>query len=437
MIQTLSTRPSFDLTFLSWVIFAVVAYYAALFLLSLVRRAPKSTERSPLMVVLVPARNEELVLGETLRALSEVVSDTEYRVLVVNDASTDATAEIAEHWAGRDSRIRLSNRTREEAGQGKSEVLNHAYRLICGWLEEGDPWLDGRSIDDVVAVIVDADGQLGPGALDAVAPYFADPRCASVQIGVRIANARTNLLARMQDIEFVGFSWLVQIARDWIGSSGLGGNGQFTRMSALASLGGDPWRRGALTEDLDLGLRLVAIGWRTRFCHLTYVSQQGLEQWRPLLRQRTRWIQGHYQCWRYIGTLATARRAPLAARLDLILYLVLVVTVMLVSFTVVVGLLGTFGVIDVYNGFLTWIPDGPVQRLFNLFFSLLPLLIFMGTYQRYSAHPFRWHQVPLAGVLFTAYGYVWLWVSLRALTRIAFRRNGWTKTPRVATPAGG
>lgn len=421
-----------DLTAVSWVIAAVVAYYVVLFAVSWFRRRPPTADVRPLMVLIVPARNEELVLEATLRSLTGLEYDGEHRVLVVDDASTDDTPRIASGWAGRDPRVRVSRRVPPDAAQGKSEVLNRAYWLVRGWLDDADPWLDGRQPDDVVLVIVDADGHLEQCALGTVAPYFAEPAVGSVQIGVRIANADTNTLARMQDIEFVGFSWLVQIARDWIGSSGLGGNGQFTRLSAIMSLPGDPWRRGALTEDLDLGLWLVEAGWRTRFCHLTYVDQQGLVSWRPLLRQRTRWIQGHYQCWRHLLPLAAARRTPLAARLDLMVYLVLVVTVLLVSYTVAVGVLGATGLVQVTNDFLLWVPYGAPRRFVSLVLSILPVTVFLGTYQRHSAHPFRWFELPAAALAFTCYGYVWFWVSLRALTNLALRRNAWVKTPRLA-----
>jgi len=426
-----------DLTSLSWVIAVIVGYYVLLFVLSMARRRAPRTAALPLVVVLVPARNEELVIDRTLDSLTRLSYAGDYRVLVIDDGSVDATAEIVDHWTARDSRIRLSRRVPPEAGQGKSEALNHAYHRVTGWLATSDPWLGERAADDVVLAIVDADGRLEQHALERVAPYFGDVGVGSVQIGVRIANAGTNALARMQDIEFVGFSWLVQIARDWLGSSGLGGNGQFTRLSALDQISGGPWRPGALTEDLDLGLRLVALGWRTRFCHLTYVDQQGLTRWRPLLRQRTRWIQGHYQCWRHLGSLAGARRAPLIARLDLALYLLLVVTVLLVSFTVLVGFLGALGIVDVANDFLVDVPYGPPRRAVSLLLSILPVMIFLGTYQRHSAYPFRWYQLPAAAAAFTAYGYVWLWVSLKALLNLMTRRNAWVKTPRVAGPTGG
>ena len=113
------------------------------------------------------------------------------------------------------------------------------------------------------------------------------------------------------------------------------------------------------------------------------------------------------------------------------LYLVLVVTVLLVSFTVVIGVLGAAGVLNVTNNFLLFVPYGEPRRAASLALSVLPLIIFIGTYQRHSAHPFRWYELPAAALAFTLYGYVWLWVSLRALTNLALRRNTWIKNPAL------
>ncbi|MGH9917280.1 MAG: glycosyltransferase, partial [Nitrososphaerales archaeon] len=311
----------------NYFILAVVLYYLILFTMSLRRRGSSAHDGPtvlPFFVIFVPCRNEELVLDRTLSHLTALSYEGSYRVLVVNDASIDATAHIADEWSRRSSSVRVVHRTADQGGKGKSDVLNHAYAALGRYVATGDSWLEGAPFGDIVVGIVDADGELEKSCLDRVAPYFWDPTVGTTQIGVRIANARQSLLARMQDMEFVAFTWLVQVARDWLGSSGLGGNGQFTRFTALRSLGDIPWTTDALTEDLELGLQLVEHGWRTRFCHETYVDQQGLEHWRPLLRQRTRWIQGHYQCWRHLRRLARGQGIPWATRVDLITYLLLV-----------------------------------------------------------------------------------------------------------------
>src|SRR5436853_3854680 len=54
---------------------------------------------SPEVSIIVPARNEEVSLGDCLRSL--VAQDgLEFEVIVVDDGSTDRTREIAESFAG-------------------------------------------------------------------------------------------------------------------------------------------------------------------------------------------------------------------------------------------------------------------------------------------------------------------------------------------------
>ncbi len=423
-----------NLTWAAWFTAAVVFYYIALFFISLVRpprpKAPAEWN-PPLMVIVVPARNEEQVIDSTITNLQSLEFSGEYRILVIDDASTDATGRIVARHAQGDSWIRLVSRTPDQGGRGKSDVLNHAYRAISEAFEKEDEWLGGRSQADIIFVIVDADGRLETDSLEVVAPYFANPSVGSTQIGVRIYNAAENALARMQDMEFVGFTYLVQIARDRIGSSGLGGNGQFTRLSALASLQGTPWTSTALTEDLDLGLRLVESGWRTRFCHHTTVAQQGLTSWKPLLRQRTRWIQGHYQCWNHIPRLAHARGASRAGRLDLVLYLFLVVTVAIIATSMALSIAASFGLVEVTSTFLSFLPEGTPLRAVSFCFSIAPLVTFMITYQQHSRHPYKWWEVPAYAILFSLYSYVWTITTVRAWSRILLRRNTWIKTPRV------
>jgi 1,2-diacylglycerol 3-beta-glucosyltransferase len=422
-----------DVTWLGYFMAAVSLYYLVLFVLSLHvlrRRDPLKGPRPP-MALIMPAHDEETVIGGTLESLVRLEYDR-YVVIVVNDGSTDATGERARAFEAT-GRVLVVDRPVEVAGSGKGAVLNEGYRVLTRMLEERHP-LVAEFDEDVVVGIVDADGHLEPRALADVARLFADPRVGGVQIGVIIGNARKGLIERCQDLEFVGFSHLAQAARDRIGSVGLGGNGQFTRLSALRSLGRPPWT-DCLTEDLDLGLNLTELGWQIRFCRTTSVTQQGVRTVRAWLRQRKRWAQGHYQCWHHVPKLLAATRVGLPARLDLSLYLLFVAFVMFVAANLAIAAAGATGRIYVNNEFLSFLPPGPPRNITMEVIGLSPVVILLARYQQHSPHPLRWWELPAYGAAFAVYVYLWTLASLLAWFRLVGGRVGWAKTKRISHEA--
>jgi 1,2-diacylglycerol 3-beta-glucosyltransferase len=148
---------------------------------------------------------------------------------------------------------------------------------------------------------MDADGRMTPNALDAVAPAFDEPSVGGVQLVVRIRN-RDSLKLRFQDMEFWAMSGVGQIGRMATGTVSMGGNGQFTRLFALDEIGTNPWS-DSLTEDLDLGISLSVLGWTTTSTSGAYVTQQGVDDLRRLIKQRTRWYQGHMLASKRFGEL--------------------------------------------------------------------------------------------------------------------------------------
>jgi cellulose synthase/poly-beta-1,6-N-acetylglucosamine synthase-like glycosyltransferase len=434
--------PTVDLTLLGYFMGIVALYYFALFALSSFtsRRHATESRSGPLFVLVVPAHDEELVIGETLRSLTALDYER-YLVLVMNDGSRDRTSELARAFEST-GRVRVVDRPRELAGRGKGAVLNHAYEIVNRLVDEADPRQSGEGAPDlfgadptdVVIGVMDADGQLDQHALAETAWLFRNRRVGGVQIGVTIANAGDGLLPRCQDIEFVGFSHLAQAARDRLGSVGLGGNGQFTRLSALRSLGRPPWT-DCLTEDLDLGLSLTRLGWRIRFCSTAWVAQEGVRTIRAWLRQRTRWAQGHYQCWSHFPVLLTARRAPLIARLDLCIYLLFVVFVMFVTANLLFTVAGAAGWLWIDNEFLTFLPAGPVRNLALLILGLGPVVLLFVRYQQVSRKRFRVWELPAYGAVFVVYVYLWAIASVWAWLRLMSGRGGWSKTARVGSEA--
>ena len=379
------------------------------------------TGANAFFVFLLPCLNEDKVIRASIERLLSTPGDN-YAVMVIDDGSDDATAEVVGAMTG--SRVWLLRRTAPNARQGKGEALNAAIRQLVR-----SDLLAGRDHHDVVVVVVDADGRLDPRAVAAVTPSFEDPSIGAVQIGVRINNRFTSRLARMQDMEFVIYTNVFQRGRRHLGSVGMGGNGQFMRLSALLSLGPEPWSR-SLTEDLDLGVRLLSQGWRNEFCSSVAVHQQGVEQVRKLVRQRTRWFQGHIQSWRLVPTILRATPSP--ARADLLYHLsspalLLVASLLTASFVVSMG----GSVLLAIGGVSPWTPW--LISAYVLAFG--PSCAYGYVYWRCE----RSEGASLLRVLawahlYVAYGLMWYAAGWRAVSRVVRRQTGWAKTERSAEP---
>lgn len=433
--RPLRANPTMPLSILALVAVAfVIAYGLGMLVAS--RRQPRSRKRlaqtpasSPsadsldpndlFFVFLLPCLNEEKVIRNSLQRLLSFDGEN-FAVMVIDDGSDDDTAGVVSAIA--DDRVWLLRRALPVARQGKGEALNAAIAQLAG-----STWLTDRDPGKVVVVVVDADGRVEPHSLSAVTPYFADPTVGAVQIGVRINNRAISRLARMQDMEFVIYTEVFQRGRRHLGSVGLGGNGQFMRLSALQSLGTAPWSR-SLTEDLDLGIRLLTAGWRNEYCHTAAVHQQGVVDLRRLVRQRSRWFQGHLQSWKLIPTIL--RGAPRPARADLLYHLsspaiLLIASLLTASF---ISSLLASGVFAANGGNpLGWW----VFSTYALAFG--PALLYSYIYWLRE----RENGVSLARTagfahLYVCYCLMWYAAGWWAVGRTLRRRTNWTKTDRVA-----
>ncbi|HLS01059.1 MAG TPA: glycosyltransferase, partial [Beutenbergiaceae bacterium] len=279
---------------------------------------PFASESEYLWVFFVPALNEAETIEDTLAHLSMVRAMNKI-VIVVDDGSDDATPDVL----GTIDMVGLHVLRREPpyAQRGKGEVLNHAWKFLHELLATNEHYI-GWDPDNVIVIVVDADGRLNPDAPHYLAPHFGELRTGGVQSQVEIYN-RKSLLGMLQNVEFSIIGWTFQLARTRWGTANMGGNGQANRLTALDSVGGrrGPWR-DKLTEDQDLGLRLMQVGWHGRHEPRSVISQQGVTSLRRLFRQRTRWAQGAWQAISLVRDVGEVR-APLVARADIVWALIL------------------------------------------------------------------------------------------------------------------
>ncbi|MBJ7459135.1 MAG: glycosyltransferase family 2 protein [Thermoleophilaceae bacterium] len=369
-------------------------------------------------VFMVPALNEEVTIADSVeRLLAVEVRDK--RILVIDDGSEDSTPQILA-GISHPALVPL-RREKPNAQTGKASALNWAYRQLGALLP-------GVDRDRVIVVIVDADGRLHTDAPSWMAGHFADPAVGGVQSQVRIYNRR-KLLAWFQDIEFGVYGALFQSGRNGWGTAGMGGNGQFNRLSALSEVADEtgPWR-DKLTEDQDLGLRLIGAGWLGRQDLRATVDQQGLSRLRPLLRQRTRWSQGNLQAMSLIGTVMRSPR-PLIARIETSLYILMPVWQSVIGISMLVALyLLVTGQAGLYDS----------NALYQLaFFYVLGFGgVIMGCVA--AGAPRGWKGYISGFFIAQVYAfYTWLiWpVLLRSVFRQVTDQRTWAKTDREALEA--
>ena len=138
------------------------AFQVATLLLTARRERPAGPSRYPPLTVLVPAYNEVETIGDTLRSLVEQRYPGAVEVIVIDDGSTDGTADAVR--AHGDARTRLLRLGRN---MGKAAALNRGLALARHELivtVDADSSLHGDALRLLAAAYLE-----GPSHLRAVA----------------------------------------------------------------------------------------------------------------------------------------------------------------------------------------------------------------------------------------------------------------------------
>jgi len=368
--------------------------------------------------IVVPCLNEERVVANTVRnALAlQGPTGTTTRVLVVDDGSDDQTPAIISAIAH--PNLHVLRRDLPDAQAGKGDALNAAYEFIRTRTAQ-----DGMDPELVAVGIIDGDGRGSANLLVEVSRAMRREEVGAVQIGVRIHN-RNRMLAAIQDLEFACIVNASQLMRRSTGSVGLGGNGQFARLSALMRLGDTPWST-CLVEDYEMGLRMHMAGIRVGYVSGASVTQQGLTSVRRLLRQRTRWAQGNLQCVRYVPKLFASgiNRFALA---EILYYLV-------APWWNAIGTIGTVAALA-YPVWMRGDRDWSLLAVAGAGWTVAMITPFVmwGVLHRLQLGDERLSRCLLAGFAYPLFLLLGLISTCRAIGRLMSRRRTWAKTERLA-----
>lgn len=241
----------------------------------LVKEKPwEIAEPSKRFLVLIPAHNEELVLGTALQSWQMVhYPRSLFQVCVIADNSTDRTAEIA-----RSSDALCLVRTDVE-NRGKGQALAWAVKQV--------------PIDEYDAVVfVDADCTVSPGFL-----YAMNQRLISgarvIQGFDGVLNPDDSMMTRLMHITNVMKNLLFSYAKSKLGFSvHLMGTGMCFDRKMLQEVA---WKAFSIGEDLEQFGHLAAAGIRVEFEPRAVAYAQEASSMRQAYSQRVRWASARMQ----------------------------------------------------------------------------------------------------------------------------------------------
>ncbi|MFE3107958.1 bifunctional polysaccharide deacetylase/glycosyltransferase family 2 protein [Kitasatospora indigofera] len=365
------------------------------------RRKPWGKAVTEPVSVIVPAYNESAGIEAAVRSL--LASDHPVEVIVVDDGSTDGTADIVEA-------LRLPGvRVVRQQNAGKPAALNTGIAAAsCNLL-----------------VMVDGDTVFEPDAVRMIVQPFANRRVGAVSGNAKVVN-RGGLLGRWQHIEYVvGFNLdrrLFDLAECM--PTVPGAVGAFRR-EALLRVGGVS--DTTLAEDTDLTMALCRDGWRVVYEERAKAWTEAPASLGALWKQRYRWCYGTLQAmWKHRGALTQRGQAGKLGRRGL-LYL-LMFQVLLPLLAPVVDIFAVYGLV-----FLD-----PL-RILGLWTAFLLLQALMGLYA------FRLDKErpgPLWSLPFQQFVYrqlMYLVVIQSVFTAVAGSRLRWQRMERYGSlrvPAG-
>jgi cellulose synthase/poly-beta-1,6-N-acetylglucosamine synthase-like glycosyltransferase len=273
-------------------------------------------------------------------------------------------------------------------------------------------YLDGHDLaPDETLIVVDADNRLPSHALARIADRM-DQGARVIQCYLDAAATQATPIAEASALSYWAGNRMVQLARENLGwSADLGGTGMAMTSAALTDAGGFG---DTLTEDQDLGIRLLLAGHRVSWLHEVRVVDEKPVTVPVAMRQRARWMAGKRAARR--RHLASLLRRPSPARVDAAIRLVQPGRsfIALVSGILTVGALATTS---------SWLLPGWVWASATALQVLQPIPYLA----KEGVEPARIARYPLLALLAA------LWLPIRLLSS---RVDGWFHTPHEGVNGG-
>jgi len=373
----------------------------------------KPVDEYPIVSVLIPAHNEEMVIGRTVDSMAKLdYPKDRLEIIVINDSSTDKTGKILAEKQEKYSNLTVVTITPPLGAKGKSNALNQGLKASRG----------------KYIVVYDADNTPERAAVRRLTEaIMRDPDLGAVVGKFRTRNRDTNLLTRFINIETLNFQWIVQAGRGSLfGLTTITGTNFIVRRDLLEKLGG--WNLKALTEDTELTVRIYEQGYRIAWLPEAVTWEQEPEKIGVWVRQRTRWARGNmWIIYYYMRNILSIKNKRIGG--DIVYFFF---TYAIFFFSVVISdvifILGSAGVVKVTL-------MGPFQMIWVLAYALFIFETFISvSFERGEG---TLSNLLIISLMYFTYCQLWLFVVLRSTwvslkDKLTGKNFYWYKTERSA-----
>ena len=238
-------------------------------------KRPKAKELSsaPNISILLPVYNDGSLVESTVESLLQQNYSGSMSIILINDGSTDKTAEILDSLEKSHKQIKFINLKKNI---GKAGALNEGLKYCT---------------TDII-ITVDADCWVkSDGIKNLVTRYLSDPSNTKAVAGViLIKNSRENWITKAQEWDyFLGIAAVKRIQSLFQGTLVAQGAFSLYDRSALIKVGGWPHTVG---EDIVLSWKLLDQGYRLGYAEDACVFTNCPNTLAQFLRQRQRWSRG-------------------------------------------------------------------------------------------------------------------------------------------------
>jgi cellulose synthase/poly-beta-1,6-N-acetylglucosamine synthase-like glycosyltransferase len=265
-----------------------------------------SSGYEPTVSILIPAHNEENVVGKLLQKTTTFsYPRSKLEILLIDDASSDNTGKIADEYAKSNQTIKVLHRNKAVGGKGKAAALNDGLKNSKG----------------EIVLCFDADYLPSNDIVEKLVEKFVDPKVGAVQGRPVVLNEPQNIVTRLIALERIGGFRVDEEARDILGlvPQFEGTVGGFRR-TIVEKLGG--FDEAMLTEDTDLTFQIYLAGYKIRYAGDAECYEEAVDTWKAYWRQRHRWAKGHMQvCFKHSFNVLKTRKMSAKEKLDGLLLL--------------------------------------------------------------------------------------------------------------------